>query len=108
MSGASQALGSKPDTATSALLLPAGVFLLILTFLPFVYILPYYVNMILQVSFASLFFACKDASVLRLLYGMALPFYARASAIRAVALSGREERMQPKMAHAVSALCKLA
>jgi len=68
MSGASQALGSKPDTATSALLLPAGVFLLILTFLPFVYILPYYVNMILQVSFfASLFSACKDASVLRLL-----------------------------------------
>jgi len=43
-------LGSKPDAATSALLLPAGVFLLILTFLPFVYILPYYVNMILQAS----------------------------------------------------------
>ena len=43
------ALGSKPNAQTSALLFPAGVILLILTFLPFVYIIPYYINMILQV-----------------------------------------------------------
>ena len=46
---ASSALGSKPDAQTSMLIFPAGVFLLILTFLPFVYIIPYYINMILQV-----------------------------------------------------------
>jgi hypothetical protein len=50
MSGASSALGSKPDAQTSMLLLPAGVILLGLTFLPFVYIIPYYVNMILQAT----------------------------------------------------------
>ena len=43
-------MGSKPNEKTSALLLPAGVFLLVLTFLPFVYVIPYYVNMILQAS----------------------------------------------------------
>ena len=50
MSGATSALGSKPDEKTSALLLPAGLILLVLTFLPFVYIIPYYINMILQAS----------------------------------------------------------
>jgi len=44
------ALGSKPNAQTSALLFPAGVILLILTFLPFVYIIPYYINMILQAT----------------------------------------------------------
>ena len=43
------ALGSKPNAKTSGLLFPAGVTLLVLTFLPFVYIIPYYINMILQV-----------------------------------------------------------
>jgi hypothetical protein len=47
---AASALGSKPSAATSALIFPAGCFLLVLTFLPFVYVIPYYVNMILQVS----------------------------------------------------------
>ena len=46
---AASALGSKPSAATSALIFPAGCFLLVLTFLPFVYVIPYYVNMILQV-----------------------------------------------------------
>ena len=50
MSAAAQALGSKPSAQTSALLLPAGLCLLVLTFLPFVYIIPYYINMILQVN----------------------------------------------------------
>jgi hypothetical protein len=43
------AMGSKPNAKTSGLLFPAGVTLLVLTFLPFVYIIPYYINMILQV-----------------------------------------------------------
>ena len=42
-------LGSRPNAKTSGLLFPAGVTLLVLTFLPFVYIIPYYINMILQV-----------------------------------------------------------
>ena len=46
---AASALGSKPSAANSALIFPAGCFLLVLTFLPFVYVIPYYVNMILQV-----------------------------------------------------------
>ena len=49
MSAPAPALGSKPDAETSKLLLPAGLLLLVLTFLPFVYIIPFYINMILQV-----------------------------------------------------------
>jgi len=45
-----QSLSAHPPPATASLLAPAGIFLLVLTFLPFVYTLPYYVNMILQAS----------------------------------------------------------
>ena len=49
MAPTAEAMGSKPNAKTSGLLFPAGVTLLVLTFLPFVYIIPYYINMILQV-----------------------------------------------------------
>jgi hypothetical protein len=44
-------IGSKNASATTAVN-AVGITLLGLTFLPFVYTLPYYVNMILQVPFA--------------------------------------------------------
>lgn len=46
-SGSAMSLGV--NAANQPLVAPAGIFLLVLTFLPFVYTLPYYVNMILQV-----------------------------------------------------------
>eukprot|EP00288_Rhodomonas_lens_P003256 CAMPEP_0177719460 /NCGR_PEP_ID=MMETSP0484_2-20121128/16112_1 /TAXON_ID=354590 /ORGANISM="Rhodomonas lens, Strain RHODO" /LENGTH=378 /DNA_ID=CAMNT_0019231673 /DNA_START=14 /DNA_END=1150 /DNA_ORIENTATION=- len=47
-SGSAMSLGV--NAANQPLVAPAGIFLLVLTFLPFVYTLPYYVNMILQAS----------------------------------------------------------
>jgi hypothetical protein len=43
------ALGWKQSSAANReLIFPAGCFILILTFLPFVYVIPYYDNMILR------------------------------------------------------------
>ena len=65
MSAPAPALGSKPDAETSKLLLPAGLLLLVLTFLPFVYIIPYYINMILQVRPRRAARTCSVSSVVR-------------------------------------------